>query len=70
MPPDDAKRNEFVRLLTLHQPRLHASVYGVLGDATLTQYVVREINAVMWEKTDQFELGSNFSAWMLANSRF
>lgn len=61
---------EFVQLLTSHQSRLYAYVLSLLGDRTQAEDVMQETNAVLWRKAHDFELGSNFGAWMLKVAYF
>lgn len=61
---------EFVQLLTSNQSRLYAYVLSLLGDRTQAEDVLQETNAVLWRKSHDFELGSNFGAWMLKIAYF
>ena len=56
---------EFVQLLTSHQSRLYAYVLSLLADRTQADDVLQETNAVLWRKSHEFEMGTNFGAWML-----
>ncbi len=56
---------QFVTLLTSHQGRLFAYVLSLVGDADQARDVMQETNAVLWKKSADFEIGTNFSAWML-----
>ncbi|MCP4891330.1 MAG: sigma-70 family RNA polymerase sigma factor [Planctomycetaceae bacterium] len=61
---------EFVQLLTSHQSRLYAYVLSLLGDRTQAEDVLQETNAVLWRKASEFQLGTNFGAWMLKVAYF
>jgi len=61
---------EFVQLLTSHQSRLYAYVLSLLGDRTQADDVLQETNSVLWRKANEFELGTNFGAWMLKVAYF
>ncbi|MDG2399631.1 MAG: sigma-70 family RNA polymerase sigma factor [Akkermansiaceae bacterium] len=61
---------EFVQLLTSNQSRLYAYVLSLLGDCNQAKDVMQETNAVLWRKANDFELGSNFGAWMLKVAYF
>lgn len=61
---------EFVQLLTSHQSRLYAYVLSLVGNRTQAEDVMQETNAVLWRKAHDFELGSNFGAWMLKVAYF
>ena len=56
---------QFVTLLTSHQGRLFAYVLSMVGDADQARDVMQETNAVLWKKSADFEIGTNFSAWMM-----
>ena len=56
---------EFVQLLTSHQGRLFAYVLSLVGDTEQARDVMQETNAVLWKKSADFQLGTNFSAWMI-----
>ncbi|MEM0970766.1 MAG: sigma-70 family RNA polymerase sigma factor [Verrucomicrobiota bacterium] len=61
---------EFIQLLTNHQSRLFAYALSLTGNRQQAQEVMQETNLVMWRKADQFELGTNFGAWMLKIAYF
>jgi DNA-directed RNA polymerase specialized sigma24 family protein len=54
---------EFLRLLTDSQGRLFAYFAAALGDFDRANEVLQETNLVMWRKSGEFEMGSNFNAW-------
>ena len=65
-PSDD---DDFVAELTNFQAALHLYVRGLMpGDPGLEE-VVQQSNAVIWQKREAFELGTNFRAWALAIAR-
>ncbi|MDB4491464.1 sigma-70 family RNA polymerase sigma factor [bacterium] len=61
---------EFARLVTGAQQRLYAYIYSLLGNSAASWDVLQETNMVMWNKRDQFELGTNFRAWAHSIGRF
>jgi len=61
---------EFSRLVTEAQQRLHAYIYSLLGNTASAWDVLQETNLVLWDKRDEFELGSNFLAWAHTVARF
>jgi RNA polymerase sigma-70 factor, ECF subfamily len=56
---------EFVQLLTKHQSRLFAYIFSLIGNHAHAEDVLQETNAVLWQKRDQFQAGTAFSAWAL-----
>ncbi len=63
-PPKESTA-EFIQLLTTHQSRLYAYAFSLLGNREQAQEVMQETNIILWRKADQFQLGTNFGAWML-----
>ena len=61
---------EFVQLLTSHQGRLYAYVFSLLGNADQARDVMQETNAVLWQKSGDFQLGTNFAAWMMQTAYY
>lgn len=56
---------QFATLLTSHQGRLFAYVLSLVGDADQACDVMQETNAVLWQKSAEFEIGTSFAAWMM-----
>ncbi|MEP2775313.1 MAG: sigma-70 family RNA polymerase sigma factor [Luteolibacter sp.] len=67
-PADPAR--EFVREITELQPALRAFVGYLLSGASGAQDVTQEVNLLLWEKRDQFEIGTNFRAWAFTIARY
>ncbi len=61
---------EFVQLITTHQSRLYAYILTLVFDPNDADDVLQETNTVLWSKADQFELGTNFAAWMMRVAYF
>ncbi len=59
---------QFVKLLTSHQGRLFAFVLSLVGDTEQARDIMQETNAVLWQKSADFEIDSNFSAWMMTTA--
>ncbi|MEM9283359.1 MAG: sigma-70 family RNA polymerase sigma factor [Verrucomicrobiota bacterium] len=68
--PTTEPSTEFIQLLTTHQSRLYAYALSLMGDRQQALEVMQETNLVMWRKRDQFQLGTNFGAWMLKIAYF
>jgi RNA polymerase sigma-70 factor (ECF subfamily) len=64
------RSEEYLRLLTDHQGRLFAYISAALGDFDRANEVLQETNLVMWRKSDEFEMGSNFNAWSYRIANF
>ena len=62
--------SEFARLYADSQSRLFAFICSLLGSYDSARDVLQETNAVMWEKRETFEIGTNFTAWSFRIARF
>lgn len=67
-PPDIEET--FVRLLVSHQAALHAFVLALLPGDPDADDVVQEVNTSIWQKREEFTVGTNFKAWMFTVARF
>ena len=61
---------QFVKLLTDSQSRLYAYLMSLLANTELATEVLQETNVVLLRKSDEFEMGSNFTAWAMAVARY
>ncbi|MFN9851220.1 MAG: sigma-70 family RNA polymerase sigma factor [Planctomycetota bacterium] len=68
MPTHDP--SEIVGLIAQHQTRLRGLVRCLLVRSADVDDVLQEINAVLWEKADQFQPGTDFWAWASQVARF
>ena len=64
------EKTEIVQEIARHQTRLRAFVRCLLVRSADVDDLVQEINAVLWEKADEFEQGTNFWAWASQIARF
>lgn len=60
----------FVQLVVDHQAALHAFVASLLPGHAEIKDVVQEVNAAVWQKRGEFEIGTNFKAWIFSVARF
>ncbi|MBT4757653.1 MAG: sigma-70 family RNA polymerase sigma factor [Opitutae bacterium] len=54
---------EFVSLLTDHQEVIRAYIITQVPGCSEVRDIQQEVNILLWEKMNQFKLGSNFGAW-------
>jgi RNA polymerase sigma-70 factor (ECF subfamily) len=67
---ESEKDAEFVALLTAHQTALRLYVGSLLpGDPGVAD-VAQQANTTIWRKREDFELGTNFKAWIFSIARF
>ena len=64
------KLNFVFRQWDLTRSRLFAKIAAAMGDLDLANEVLQETNLVMWRKSDEFEIGSNFNAWSYRIANF
>lgn len=60
----------YVKLLTLHQGDLRAYIVSLMPGSPDVGDVLQETNLVLWNKREEFEIGSNFIAWSFTIARF
>ena len=53
-----------VRLLSQHQRWLFGYLTALLGNPSDAEDVMQEVCVVMWQKHEQFQLGTNFVSWL------
>ena len=61
---------EFVVHLTGTQSALAFYVRGLMPGDTEVDEVIQQVNALAWQKRNDFELGTNFRAWIYAIARY
>jgi RNA polymerase sigma-70 factor (ECF subfamily) len=66
----EASRKAIVQQIARHQSRLRAFVRCLLVRSSDVDDVLQEINAVLWEKADEFEPGTDFWAWASQIARY
>jgi len=54
---------EFVGLLTNHQEVIRAYIITQIPGCSEVRDILQEVNILMWEKMDDFKIGTNFGAW-------
>lgn len=60
-----AEHSEAVmRLFAKHQRRLFGYLMALVGDANDADDVYQEVCVVVWQKHQEFELGTNFVSWV------
>ncbi len=57
------ERDEFALNVINIQSRLSAYVYSLILDEESTREILQRTNVVLLEKRDEYETGTNFSAW-------
>lgn len=67
---DSVNLQEYVALMTKHQGNLRAFVISLIPGSAEVDDVLQETNAVLWQKRERFQSGSNFLAWAFQIARY
>lgn len=62
--------SEFVALLTEHQSALRMYVASLLPGDSSAADVAQQANTTIWKKRSDFEIGTNFKAWVFSIARY
>lgn len=54
---------EFITLFTQAQRQLYLFILSQVGKVQAAEEILQETNLVIWSKSHQFEVGTNFLAW-------
>lgn len=67
----DSNRLEvFLRLFTPHNRHIFHFILSMIPNWSDAQDVMQETSRVLWEKFDEFELGTDFLAWALTIAKY
>ena len=53
----------FIELLTKYQRELYSYIFTLVSHVTDSDDILQETNLVLWNKRDEYEIGTNFMAW-------
>jgi len=59
----DSQHKLFIGLVVAHQKSIYAYILGLVFYPSDADDLLQDTLALMWEKFDEFEPGTNFSAW-------
>jgi RNA polymerase sigma-70 factor (ECF subfamily) len=63
MAASEKRVDQFLRLYHSHEVALRGIALSLIPRWADASEVIQEANLVMWQKFDEFEIGSNFQAW-------
>ena len=66
----DTDKREFVELLTQNYCRINSFIFCMVPNEVDSEDIMQETTALMWEKYDQYKLGTNFVAWALTIAKY
>ncbi|MFZ5830814.1 MAG: sigma factor, partial [Planctomycetota bacterium] len=58
-------RKTIVQEISRHQSRLRAFVRCLVVRSSDVEDILQDVNAVLWEKADEFQPGTDFWAWAI-----
>ena len=61
---------EFLRLFLQNQRRIYGLILALVPNGPDADDILQETSAVLWQKFDEFEPGSNYAAWALRIARY
>jgi RNA polymerase sigma-70 factor (ECF subfamily) len=64
------KAPDFLRLFLQHQRRIYGLILALVPNGPDADDILQETSAVLWQKFDEFDPGSNFAAWALRIARY
>ncbi|MFT6862849.1 MAG: RNA polymerase sigma-70 factor (ECF subfamily) [Akkermansiaceae bacterium] len=70
MPDSPDNEETLMQLVVSHQAALHAFVLALLPGHPEVDDVIQEVNASVWKKRGDFEIGTNFKAWLFSIAKF
>jgi len=66
----DRSSDEFMLLLTRAQPAIYACVFSLHPDPVVASDLLQETNLTLCRKAQDFESGTNFTAWATRIARY
>lgn len=76
MKPDDETdgppiaSEEFLQLITRSQRSVYLFILAMVGNVHQAEEILQETNLVVWAKMSQYQVGTNFLAWVKQIARF
>ena len=61
---------DFVELMTQFQGRMYAYILSLIANPDAANDILQETNLVLWRKSTEFQLGTNFKAWSFRIANF
>ena len=69
-PTENSPTEKFLQLFITHQKRIYTSILMWVPRTADADDLLQETAAVMWNKFDEFEEGTNFAAWAVSIARY
>ncbi len=68
--PLESKARRFMDLIVSNQKKIFAYILSIISNHADAEDLLQETLAIMWEKFDSYEAGTDFAAWGVAIARF
>ncbi len=68
--PGKAQNEEFLRLFLANQRAIYAYILSMVPSAADADDIMQDTATMMWDKFDDFKLGTNFGAWGVTIARY
>ncbi len=68
--PSSSTSQEFTLLLTRHQTSLYGYILSLIADRSAAEDILQDTNVTLLQKSDSFELGTDFLAWASTIARY
>ena len=69
-PTGNSPTEKFLQLFIVHQKRIYTSILMWVPRTADADDLLQETAAVMWNKFEEFEEGTNFAAWAISIARY
>jgi RNA polymerase sigma-70 factor (ECF subfamily) len=63
-------KRDFIGLLTQNYSRIKSFIFCMVPNEVDSEDIMQETTAIMWEKFDQYQTGTNFVAWALTIAKY
>jgi RNA polymerase sigma-70 factor, ECF subfamily len=70
MEMDVNQSEDFIELMTAYQGRMYAYILSLLADPNSANDILQETNIVLWRKSTEYQMGTNFKAWCFRIANF
>jgi RNA polymerase sigma-70 factor (ECF subfamily) len=70
MHTDTSRAKQFLEVSAPCQRRLYAYIVLLVGDTTAAHDILQDTNLVLWQKFDEFQLGTNFLGYAKEVARY
>lgn len=70
MGPEQKRNDLFVELFSFNHSRIMSFIYTLVPNVSDAEDIMQETAKVLWEKFDEFEVGTNFVSWAVTIAKY